>query len=101
MQGWAYVIVLAGISLWVAPFILAKRHPELTSQIDKRARWGILLEMFSFAVLWQGKILGTCGSGMAGRMFSFVFRRGGGAVVDVGTRLGNAVAHRCRPERGT
>ncbi|MGC1382948.1 MAG: isoprenylcysteine carboxylmethyltransferase family protein [Candidatus Acidiferrales bacterium] len=55
MQGWAYVIVLAGISLWVAPFILAKRHPELTSQIDKRARWGILLEMFSFAVLWQGR----------------------------------------------
>ena len=55
MQWWAYVLVVAGIAAWVAPFLLAKRHPELTSQIDKRARWGMLLEMFSFAALWQGK----------------------------------------------
>ena len=55
MQWWAYVTLLMGIGLWVAPFLLAKRHPELTSQIDKRARWGILLEMFSFAALWQEK----------------------------------------------
>jgi protein-S-isoprenylcysteine O-methyltransferase Ste14 len=55
MQWWAYLLVLAGLAAWVAPFLLAKRHPELTSQIDKRARWGMLLEMFSFAVLWQSQ----------------------------------------------
>ncbi len=55
MQWWAYVLVIAGIAAWVAPFVLAKRHPELTNQIDKRARWGILLEMFSFAALWQSR----------------------------------------------
>jgi protein-S-isoprenylcysteine O-methyltransferase Ste14 len=55
MQWWAYVLVLAGIAAWVAPFLLAKRHPELTSTIDKRARWGMLLEMFSFAALWQSQ----------------------------------------------
>lgn len=55
MREWPYLIVFIGIAVWIAPFVLAKRHPELTSQIDKRARWGILLEMFSFAALWQGK----------------------------------------------
>jgi protein-S-isoprenylcysteine O-methyltransferase Ste14 len=55
MRWWAMAIVVAGIGVWVAPFILAKRHPELTNHIDKRARWGILLEMLSFAALWQGK----------------------------------------------
>ena len=55
MQWWVYVLVLAGIGAWVAPFLLAKRHPELTSEIDKRARWGMLLEMLSFAALWQGR----------------------------------------------
>jgi protein-S-isoprenylcysteine O-methyltransferase Ste14 len=55
MQWWSYLLVLAGIAAWVAPFLLAKRHPELTSQIDKRARWGMLLEMLSFAALWQGR----------------------------------------------
>ncbi len=55
MQWWAYVLVLAGIAAWVAPFLLAKRHPELTSTIDKRARWGMLLEMVSFAALWQSQ----------------------------------------------
>ena len=55
MQWWASVLVLAGIGAWVAPFLLAKRHPELTGEIDKRARWGMLLEMLSFAALWQGR----------------------------------------------
>jgi protein-S-isoprenylcysteine O-methyltransferase Ste14 len=55
MPWWAYVLVVAGIAAWVAPFLLARRHPELTSQIDKRARWGMLLEMLSFGALWQGK----------------------------------------------
>lgn len=47
--------MVAGIAAWVAPFLMAKRHPELTSTIDKRARWGMLLEMLSFGALWQGK----------------------------------------------
>lgn len=55
MQWWAYLLMIAGIGSWVLPFLLAKRHPELTSQIDKRARWGMLLEMLSFASLWQEK----------------------------------------------
>ncbi len=55
MQAWAYFLVAAGIGVWVWPFLRAKRHPHLTGVIDPRARWGMLLEMISFAVLWQGK----------------------------------------------
>jgi len=59
MQGWAYLILAAGIGVWVWPFVRAKRHPELTGKIDPRARWGMLLEMIAFALLWQGKFWGA------------------------------------------
>jgi protein-S-isoprenylcysteine O-methyltransferase Ste14 len=35
------------------PFILSRRKQPRAQQIDRRARWGILLVALSFAVLWQ------------------------------------------------
>jgi protein-S-isoprenylcysteine O-methyltransferase Ste14 len=37
----------------MAPFVLTKRSQPRAQQVDRRARWGILLVALSFAVLWQ------------------------------------------------
>ena len=53
MPGFAYGIVAAAWILWMAPFVLTKRSQPRAQQVDRRARWGILLVALSFAVLWQ------------------------------------------------
>ncbi len=77
-------------------FYFGEAASELTSQIDKRARWGILLEMFSFAALWQGKFWEQTVPEVAGGLFDFVFCRGGCAVVEFGTGAGATVENRTR-----
>jgi protein-S-isoprenylcysteine O-methyltransferase Ste14 len=54
MPGYAYVIVAAGWLIWTAPFVLARRREQRAQQVDRRARWGILLVALSYAILWQG-----------------------------------------------
>jgi protein-S-isoprenylcysteine O-methyltransferase Ste14 len=49
----AYVIVAAAWILWMLPFALTRRKQARAQQVDRRARWGILLVALSFAVLWQ------------------------------------------------
>jgi protein-S-isoprenylcysteine O-methyltransferase Ste14 len=50
-----YVTLAAGWLLWLAPFLLARRADEPARVLDRRARWGILLVVIGYAVLWQGK----------------------------------------------
>jgi protein-S-isoprenylcysteine O-methyltransferase Ste14 len=50
----AYIILALGWLAWVSPFLLRKRARG-ARQINKQARWGILLEAIAFAVLWQGR----------------------------------------------
>lgn len=37
----------------MTPFVLLRRRTPRAQQVDRRARWGILLVAISFAVLWQ------------------------------------------------
>jgi hypothetical protein len=43
MPGYAYAILAAGWLIWMAPFLLAKRNHERPKEVDRRARWGVLL----------------------------------------------------------
>jgi protein-S-isoprenylcysteine O-methyltransferase Ste14 len=54
MPAYAYVILLAGIVAWFTPFVIAHRKTTSASTVDKRARWGILLQFVAFTLLWQG-----------------------------------------------
>jgi protein-S-isoprenylcysteine O-methyltransferase Ste14 len=54
MPLYAYVIVVAGWLVWGAPFLL-KRNKEKAQQLDRRARWGIVIVAIGFALLWQGR----------------------------------------------
>jgi len=55
MPPYAYILLAAGWLAWVIPFFLIQRGRGPAQAVDKRARWGILLEMLAYAALWQGK----------------------------------------------
>jgi protein-S-isoprenylcysteine O-methyltransferase Ste14 len=56
MPAYAYGILVAGWLIWVAPFFMVRRGgPRPKGQIDRRARWGVLLVALSYSLLWQGK----------------------------------------------
>jgi protein-S-isoprenylcysteine O-methyltransferase Ste14 len=53
MRGYAYAILAAGWLIWLTPFLLARRHAEKPKQVDRRARWGVLLVAVAYSILWQ------------------------------------------------
>ena len=55
MHAYAYAILAAGLVAWAIPFFAAKRIGEAAGQVDRRARWGILLQAVAFSVLWQAR----------------------------------------------
>jgi protein-S-isoprenylcysteine O-methyltransferase Ste14 len=56
MPAYAYGILVAGWLIWVAPFFVVRRGGlRPAGEIDRRARWGVLLVALSYSLLWQGK----------------------------------------------
>jgi protein-S-isoprenylcysteine O-methyltransferase Ste14 len=55
MPAYAYGILLAGIIAWFTPFVLAHRKVASASMVDKRSRWGVLLQLSAYTLLWQGQ----------------------------------------------
>lgn len=53
MPPFAYGIIAAAWIVWMLPFVLSRRRAPRAQQVDRRARWGILLVAISFAALWQ------------------------------------------------
>jgi protein-S-isoprenylcysteine O-methyltransferase Ste14 len=54
MPTYAYAILGAGWLAWLLPFAMAKRSRE-RGEVDRRARWGILLVAVAYSMLWQNK----------------------------------------------
>ncbi len=54
MPIYAYVIVVVGMIVWFLPFPLAGWNRSSPASRDVRARWGMVLQMVSYALLWQG-----------------------------------------------
>jgi protein-S-isoprenylcysteine O-methyltransferase Ste14 len=54
MPNCAYVILIAGIVAWFTPFVLAHRKVTSASTVDKRSRWGVVLQFAAYSLLWQG-----------------------------------------------
>ncbi|HWC96888.1 MAG TPA: isoprenylcysteine carboxylmethyltransferase family protein [Candidatus Sulfopaludibacter sp.] len=46
------VMLLAGWLLWMIPFIRLKRNRQKPARLDRRARWGIVLEAVAYWLLW-------------------------------------------------
>lgn len=52
---YAYVVIALGWLVWTAPFILLRRSRQEAPQVDRSARWGILLVAAAYSLLWQGR----------------------------------------------
>lgn len=55
MPAYAYGVLIVGIAAWFAPFVLAHRKATSASTVDKRSRWGVLLQLAGYSLLWQGQ----------------------------------------------
>ncbi len=55
MPTYAYVILVLGWLIWLTPFLRAKQSEKPAKQVDRRARWGILLVAVAYTLLWQGR----------------------------------------------
>jgi protein-S-isoprenylcysteine O-methyltransferase Ste14 len=54
MHLFAYFIVLSGLVIWFYPFVPAHSKTPAAITVNRRSRWGILLQFIAFALLWQG-----------------------------------------------
>jgi protein-S-isoprenylcysteine O-methyltransferase Ste14 len=54
MPAYAYAVILAGTVLWFTPFVLNRFNFKAPQTVDRRARWGMLLELIAYSLLWQG-----------------------------------------------
>jgi protein-S-isoprenylcysteine O-methyltransferase Ste14 len=54
MPAYAYVIVILGVVVWFYPFVLAHRKVSAATIVDRRSRWGVLLQLVAYCLLWQG-----------------------------------------------
>lgn len=54
MPAYAYLLILAGLIIWFYPFIPAHKTTPAATTVNRRSRWGILLQFAAFTLLWQG-----------------------------------------------
>jgi protein-S-isoprenylcysteine O-methyltransferase Ste14 len=55
MPFYAYIVIVVGLVVWFYPFVKAHNRTAPASVVDRRSRWGILLQFLAFTLLWQGR----------------------------------------------
>jgi protein-S-isoprenylcysteine O-methyltransferase Ste14 len=55
MPFYAYLIVIAGVVLWLTPFFRATWGDGSLVSTDRRSRWGLFLECLAVAIMLQGR----------------------------------------------
>ena len=53
MPAYLFGVLAAGWMGWAAPFFLIKREGAQAQTVDRRARWGIVIQGIGFAILWM------------------------------------------------
>jgi protein-S-isoprenylcysteine O-methyltransferase Ste14 len=54
MPAYAYFILVAGIVVWFYPFVSAHQGTGPARVVNRRSRWGVLLQLAAYTLLWQG-----------------------------------------------
>jgi len=57
MPVYVYVILVVGWMLWLLPFPLSGWNRSSPAKRDGRWRWGLLLQVIAYSLLWQGHFL--------------------------------------------
>lgn len=55
MPFYIYPIIIAGIIVWFYPFVGAHSGTPPAQIVNRRSRWGVLLQFIAFVLIWQGK----------------------------------------------
>jgi protein-S-isoprenylcysteine O-methyltransferase Ste14 len=51
-----YIVLAAGWLVWFIPFPLTGWNSKTPARSDNRARWGIVLQIVAYLLLWQGQL---------------------------------------------
>ena len=54
LPAYTYGIIILGTVAWVYPFVPAHRKTPPAHVVNRRSRWGALLQLVAYSVLWQG-----------------------------------------------
>jgi protein-S-isoprenylcysteine O-methyltransferase Ste14 len=54
LPAYAYIIAIAASLAWATPFPLFRSRVKGALTVDRRARWGMLLQCAGYTLLWQG-----------------------------------------------
>lgn len=54
MPFYAYLIIFIGVVIWFYPFVPAHQKTSAASVVNRKSRWGVLLQLLAFTLVWQG-----------------------------------------------
>jgi protein-S-isoprenylcysteine O-methyltransferase Ste14 len=52
---YGYIIVVVGVVLWLSPFVRTGWSTGATQRVDRRSRWGLVLEVVGYALMLLGR----------------------------------------------
>jgi len=50
---YGYIIVVVGVVLWMSPFVRTGWSTSATQSVDRRSRWGLVLELVGYTLMLQ------------------------------------------------
>ena len=55
MPLYCYILVVAGVVLWMTPFVRTGWSTSATESVDRRSRWGLVLEVIAYTLMLQSR----------------------------------------------
>jgi protein-S-isoprenylcysteine O-methyltransferase Ste14 len=52
---YGYIIVVVGVVLWMSPFVRTGWSTSATQSVDRRSRWGLVLELVGYTLMLQSR----------------------------------------------
>lgn len=54
LPSYIYLLIVLGVVLWFYPFVGAHKKTAPAATVNRHSRWGVLLQLAAFSLLWQG-----------------------------------------------
>ncbi len=54
LPSYIYLLIASGIAVWFYPFVGAHKTTPPAATVNRRSRWGVLLQLIAFSLPWQG-----------------------------------------------
>jgi protein-S-isoprenylcysteine O-methyltransferase Ste14 len=55
MPAYGYAVIVVGLFVYFYPFVPAHNATSPARVVNRRSRWGLLLQFVAFSLLWQGR----------------------------------------------